>query len=75
MSDRLKDLVSQLRTIAARGGSMHGWWDSIIDMELFLEGRPTWLGYTHDEWVKYAEELLGDRIQGKVNKDDGATTE
>jgi hypothetical protein len=55
---RLTELSAQLRQIAEPNGSMHGFWDLILDIEAILAGKPTLLTMTPEEWIAYAEECL-----------------
>ena len=55
---KLQTLVRDMRNIAAKVGSMHGWWDGISDIEAFLAGKPTIVTMTPDEWIAYAEKNL-----------------
>lgn len=59
--ERIRDLVSQMRRIAAKVGPMHAFWDPIFDMEQFLKGMPTTLGYSGSVWIAYAQQLLSDQ--------------
>ena len=33
-------------------------WDVIVDMQAFIQGRPTIVQMTAEEWIRYAEKLL-----------------
>lgn len=55
---RLRELVAEMRKVAAPVGSLHSFWDVMWDMEAFLEGRPTIIRQSADEWIKYAEQCL-----------------
>jgi hypothetical protein len=56
--NQLRQLIVKLRAVAEPVGTMHAWWDAILDMESFLEGKSTILKYDVDGWVVYAEQLL-----------------
>ena len=51
-------LIHDLWRIAAPVGSMHAYWDVIMDMQAFIQGNPTVMNMTADEWIRYATELL-----------------
>lgn len=50
----LERLVKRMRSHAAKFGPLHGWWDTIFDIEAFLQGRPTLLKGTAEEWLAAA---------------------
>jgi hypothetical protein len=55
---RLLYLNAELFKIAAPVGSLHGYWDVTSDITAFVNGRPTIVTMTADEWIAYAEKLL-----------------
>jgi hypothetical protein len=52
--ETLRELKNKMRESASIAGSLHAWWDLIFDIEAFLEGRPTLLIHTVDEWLSIA---------------------
>ena len=59
---RMLALIYELWEIAKPIGSLHAYWDVIIDMQNFVGGKPTIISKTADEWIIYAENLLQGRI-------------
>lgn len=55
---QLLALVNDLWTIAAKEGSMHSYWDVIMDIQAFIQGNPTIIQHSADEWIEYAKSLL-----------------
>lgn len=55
---KLPRLQYELKQTAMPIGSMHPFWDVIIDIQMFIEGKKTILQKTADEWIEYAEGLL-----------------
>lgn len=55
---QLQVLVREMRAVAEPVGSMHAWWDPISDIEAFIEGKPTIVHMSADEWIHYATERL-----------------
>jgi hypothetical protein len=64
---RLNILVSNLRYIATPHGSMHALWDTIFDIEAFLQGKETLIIKSPDEWISYAEESVRQHIMRDRN--------
>jgi len=56
--DRLVFLVKKMRETASKIGPMHSWWDTIFDIEAFLESERTILNKSVEEWISYSENLL-----------------
>ena len=57
---RLLALQHALKKRAVPVGSLHSLWDIIFDIQAFMEGKPTILKKTAEEWISYAEKLLKD---------------
>lgn len=56
---RILSLIHDLLQIALPVGSLHSYWEVIMDMQAFTEGRRTVIQHTAQEWIIYAEKLLG----------------
>ena len=55
---KLRKLIQELRVIAGPVGPLHGFWETIFDLEALLQGQPTFLPMTVDEHIAAAEEQL-----------------
>ena len=68
ITDRQRDLlnirVTDLFRVAAPVGSMHSFWDPMMDIQAFLDGRSTLIKKTAREWIEYADELLAKKRGG-----------
>jgi hypothetical protein len=58
---KMQELISRMRRVAAKVGPMHSFWDVICDMEFVLEGKEDRLQMTPAEWISYAEDCLSGR--------------
>lgn len=59
--EKLRGLVRQLRAKAEPVGPLHGAWDTIFDIEQFLQCKQTLVNKSADEWIAIAEKDLGFR--------------
>jgi hypothetical protein len=57
-SVELRRLVNELRQRAQAVGPLHAYWDIIFDIEAFLDGRPTIISKSAEEWVEYVKQML-----------------
>jgi hypothetical protein len=51
-------LTRRMRTIAAPVGAMHSFWEVIVDIECFLDGKRTLLQHSAEDWITLAADLL-----------------
>jgi hypothetical protein len=55
----LRAVLPKARSIAARGGTMHGAWDAIFDAEALLAGQKTLLRFeTREEGIATLYRML-----------------
>lgn len=55
---KLIRLIHELKELIIPIGSLHSYWDVVLDMQEFVLSRPTIVKKNADEWIEYAESLL-----------------
>lgn len=58
---KLLSLSHQMKEIAVPIGSMHSFWDVIMDIEAFIKGETALLEKSAAEWIDYSEKLLAEK--------------